>query len=237
MMNFRKYLALFVCLLLTVCCFCGCYNEDKYKEEEAKLLAQYRAAKVAEYQAENELYADYEVDVAFLGDSLTHLYDVQAYYPQYLVCNRGIGGDTTFDLENRLQVSVYDLKPKVAVMLIGANNFDTMFDNYERILMGLDQHLPNTKIILLSLTSMGGEWWGKKNHIAAYNNVKIKELAEKYEYAFVDLYSPLMNLETGEIYPEYTVDGGHLTAQGYEVLTAKITPEIERQLSAWRAQP
>ena len=120
-------------------------------------------------------------------------------------------------------------------MLIGANNFETMFDNYERILMGLDQHLPNTKIILLSLTSMGGKWWGEKNHIAAYNNVKIKKLAEKYEYAFVDLYSPLMNLETGEIYPEYTVDGGHLTAQGYEVLTAEITPEIERQLSAWRA--
>ena len=234
MMNFRKYLALFVCLLLTACCFCGCDKEDKYKEE-AKLFEQYRAEKLAEYQAENELYADYEVDVAFLGDSLTHLYDVQAYYPQYLVCNRGIGGDTTFDLENRLQASVYDLKPKVAVMLIGANNFETMFDNYERILMGLDQHLPNTKIILLSLTSMGGKWWGEKNHIAAYNNVKIKKLAEKYEYAFVDLYSPLMNLETGEIYPEYTVDGGHLTAQGYEVLTAEITPEIERQLSAWRA--
>lgn len=237
MMNFRKYLALFVCLLLTACCFCGCNNDKKEKEEWEKSKAQYRAAKMAVYEAENEEYADYEVDVAFLGDSLTDMYDVKTYYPQYLVSNRGIGGDTTFDLENRLQASVYDLKPKVAVMLIGANNFDTMFDNYERILMGLDEHLPNTKIILLSLTSMSGEWWGAKNHIAAYNNVKIKKLAEKYEYAFVDLYSPLMNLETGEIYPEYTVDGGHLTDQGYEVLTAQITPEIERQLSAWRAQP
>ena len=102
---------------------------------------------MAVYEAENEEYADYEVDVAFLGDSLTDMYDVKTYYPQYLVSNRGIGGDTTFDLENRLQASVYDLKPKVAVMLIGANNFDTMFDNYERILMGLDEHLPNPKII------------------------------------------------------------------------------------------
>ncbi len=233
---FRRCLAVVVGGLLAVCCFCGCNNDKKEKEELEKSKAQYRAAKMAVYEAENEEYADYEVDVAFLGDSLTDMYDVKTYYPQYLVSNRGIGGDTTFDLEGRLQTSVYDLKPKVAVMLIGANNFKTMFDNYERILKGFDENLPNTKIILLSLTSMSGEFWGVHNHLAAYNNVKIKKLAEKYEYAFVDLYSPLMNVETGEIYPEYTTDGGHLTAQGYEVLTAEITPEIERQLSAWQAQ-
>jgi lysophospholipase L1-like esterase len=132
-------------------------------------------------------------------------------------------------------VSVYDLKPKVAVMLIGANNTETMFDNYERILQGLQQHLPKTKIILLSLTSMSGEW-GKKNHLAAYNNVKIKLLAEKYSFAFVDLYAALFNLETGEIRAEYTTDGGHLTSLGYEVLTAQITPPIEKQLAYWQQE-
>ncbi len=234
MKSWKRFLGILLSAVLTVASLCGC--KDKQDKEWAEMVAQYRAAKMAVYEAENEEYADYEVDVAFLGDSLTDMYDVKTYYPQYLVSNRGIGGDTTFDLEGRLQTSVYDLKPKVAVMLIGANNFQTMFDNYERILMGLEQHLPNTKIILLSLTSMSGEFWGEHNHLAAYNNVKIKKLAEKYEYAFVDLYSPLMNLETGEIYPEYTTDGGHLTAQGYEVLTAEITPEIDRQLSAWRAE-
>lgn len=46
----------------------------------------------------------------------------------------------------------------------------------------------------------------------------------------MDLYSPLMNLETGEIYPEYTVDGGHLTEKGYEVVTARVTPVLEELL-------
>ena len=187
---------------------------------------------MAAYEAENEKYGDYEVDVAFLGDSLTDGYDVKKYYPQYLVSNRGIGGETTIGLEERMQVSLYDLKPKVAVMLIGANNMDTMFDNYESILLGFQENIPNTKIVLLSLTSMSGEW-GKKNQLAAYNNVKIKMLAEKYGYEYVDLYSALLNLDSGEIYPEYTTDGGHLTREGYEVLTAKITPAIERQVAAW----
>ena len=126
-------------------------------------------------------------------------------------------------------MSVYDLKPKVAVMLIGANNFDTMFDNYENILKGFKKNLPHTKIVLLSLTSMGQEW-DKNNQKAAYNNVKIKLMSEKYGYEFVDLYSPLLNLETGEIYAEYTTDGGHLTSAGYEVLTNTITPALEHLL-------
>lgn len=203
--------------------------EQLAQEEFRAYVEQYREAKRQQYILENQQYADYEVDVAFLGDSLTDGYDVQRFYPQYLVSNRGIGGDTTVDLEGRLQVSVYDLKPKVAVVLIGANNMATMFDNYEDILIGLQENLPETKVVLLSLTNMSQEW-GKKNQLAAYNNVKIKKLAEKYGFAFVDLYSPLMNLETGEIYPEYTVDGGHLAEEGYQVLTAQITPVLEALL-------
>ena len=203
--------------------------EQLAQEEFRQYVERYREDKRQQYILENQQYADYEVDVAFLGDSLTDGYDVQRFYPQYLVSNRGIGGDTTVDLEGRLQVSVYDLKPKVAVVLIGANNMATMFDNYEDILIGLQENLPETKVVLLSLTNMSQEW-GKKNQLAAYNNVKIKKLAEKYGFAFVDLYSPLMNLETGEIYPEYTVDGGHLTEEGYQVLTAQITPVLEALL-------
>ena len=215
--------------MLSFVCFYSCKNDDKDLEQA---ILQYRAEKFAIYQEENERYADYEVDVAFLGDSLTDGYDVKKYYPQYLVSNRGIGGETSIGLEERMKLSLYDLKPKVSVMLIGANNMTSMFDNYEKLLKGFLQNVPNTKIVILSLTSMSKEW-GKKNQLAAYNNVKIKMLAEKYSFEFVDLYSALLNLETGEIYAEYTTDGGHLTPLGYEVLTAKITPAIEKQLTAW----
>ncbi len=201
------------------------------QQEHLEAVLRYREEKTRRYQAENEAYADYQVDVAFLGDSLTDGYDLERYYPQFLVCNRGIGGDTTFDLEARLQVSVYDLKPKVAVVLIGANNLSTMFQNYEAILTGLQENLPQTKVVLLSLTCMGQQW-GKGNQQAAYNNVKIRLLAEQYGFAFVDLYSPLMDVTTGEIFPAYTTDGGHLTDQGYEVLTAQITPVLERLLNS-----
>ena len=152
------------------------------KKEEALLkeqILQYYESKYQQYRLENDKYADYEVDVAFLGDSLTDGYDLSKYYPQFTTANRGIGGETTFGLESRMELSVYELKPKVVVMLIGGNNLNTMFDNYENLLKGLQENLPDTKVILLSLSAMGRDW-AHKNQLAAYNNVKIKALAEKY---------------------------------------------------------
>ena len=203
------------------------------KREEEKLqeaVRAYRAAKLEQYEQENAEYDDYEVDVAFIGDSLTDGYDLAKYYPQYVTANRGIGGDTTFGLEERLQVSLYDLKPKVVVMLIGANNMDSMLENYESILKGLQENLPESKIVLLSLTAMGGEHWGRKNQLAAYNNVSIKLLAQKYNFAFVDLYSALYDVSIGEVYEGYTIDGGHFTHEGYTVVTAQVTPVLEKLL-------
>lgn len=227
-----KKIILCLSMLLLILSITSCNKKEKELE---KLIQEYRTNKIIKYQEENAKYADFEVDIAFIGDSLTDGYDLEKYYPDYLVTNRGIGGDTTFDLEERLQVSLYDLKPKVVVMLIGANNMDKMFENYEDILKGFVNNLPNTKVILLSLTSMGSNW-GKKNQLAAYNNVKIEKLANKYSFKFIDLYYPLFNLETGEIYNEYTTDGGHLTSLGYEVLTKEITPVVKEELLIWNQE-
>ena len=201
------------------------------REEELKAAVRaYYDAKLEQYERENAEYEDYEVDVAFIGDSLTDGYDLAQYYPQYVTANRGIGGDTTFGVEERLQVSLFDLKPKVVVMLIGANNMDTMLQNYESILQSLKENLPESKIVLCSLTAMGGEHWGRKNQLAAYNNVSIKLLAQKYGYTYVDLYSALYDVSIGEVYEGYTVDGGHFTHEGYTVVTAQITPVLEKLL-------
>ena len=204
--------------------------DERQIAEFQQMMQDYYDSKVVQFEAENKSIVPGETDVVFLGDSLTDGCDLSFYYPEYTTLNRGIGGDTTLGLEKRLDVSVYAVQPKVVVMLIGANNFSTMFENYEDILISLKENLPESKIILVSLTSMGGTW-GKNNNLAAFNNVKIKALAEKYGYEFVDVYTPLLNFETNEIYEEYTTDGGHLTHEGYLVLTGRIKAVINKVMT------
>ena len=204
--------------------------DERQIAEFQQMMQDYYDGKVAQFEAENKSIVPGETDVVFLGDSLTDGCDLSLYYPEYTTLNRGIGGDTTLGLEKRLDVSVYAVQPKVVVMLIGANNFSTMFENYEDILISLKENLPESKIILVSLTSMGGTWC-KNNNLAAFNNVKIKALAEKYGYEFVDVYTPLLNFETNEIYEKYTTDGGHLTHEGYLVLTGEIKAVINKVMT------
>ncbi len=200
------------------------------KEWEEKFQAFY-AQTLKEYDKENKTYDDFEVDVAFLGDSITAGYDLKSYYPEYLVVNRGIGGETTYGLKDRLDVSVFDLQPKVCVMLIGGNNIHTMFEDYEDILISFQEKLPNTKIVLVSL-SPTSQSIADRNETLAYNNVKIKLLAEKYGYEFVDIYTPLFDLETGEMKAEYTPDGAHHTAEGYQVITDAVKPIVDKSLQS-----
>ena len=203
-------------------------NYQKQKERE-KMIYEYRENKKQQYLEENEQYDDYEVEVAFLGDSLTDGCDIVKYYPNYIAVNRGIGGDRTFDVLGRLSYSIYDLKPQVVVMLIGGNNLNTMFDDYEDILKGFKENIPDTKIILVSLTAMGGKY-KDRNQMAIKNNVKIKELADKYQYYFVNVFDSLYNQDIGELYPNYTPDGLHFTEEGYQVFTGIINDKLKEVL-------
>ena len=233
-MKTRSKIIIIIALIALVACagvyfFCQYLPEKREQAEIERMIKEYYDYKFALYEEENARYNDYEVDVAFLGDSLTDGYDLEHYYPQYVTANRGIGGETSHGLQNRLKLSLYDLKPKVAVILIGGNNLNTMLDNYENMLIEIRNNLPNTKIILVSLTAMGGSW-AHKNQMAAYNNVTIKKLAAKYGHSFVDLYTPLFDESIGEIYANYTNDGVHLTPLGYQVFTETLTPYIDALL-------
>ena len=210
------------------------YFVSKKKNEE-RVNELYKAAFEMHYNDRVNLFKEENkhatnVDVVFLGDSLTEGYDLTTYYPEYNVLNRGIGGDTTFGVEKRLKESVYDANPKITAMLIGANNFDTMLDNYENILIDFKDKAPTMKVILLSLTSMTGNW-GRNNEKAKKNNVEIEKYSSKYGYSYVNLYDPLLDSNTNELNINYTTDGGHLTPQGYEVVTSQIKPVIANLLA------
>ena len=192
-------------------------------EERAKIAAEYYNDKVEQFEKEN--VEKYGVDVAFIGDSLTDGYDVAAYYPEFSVVNRGIGGDTTWGVEKRLKTSLYDVNPKVVVMMIGSNNWRDMFDNYERILISLKENLPDSKIVLMSMPPVAGKI-ADRNHHYAFKNVKIKLLAEKYSYTYVDVHSKLLDTNTDMLRDEYTTDGAHFTPLGYEVITSVLKPVL-----------
>ena len=178
--------------------------------------------------------------IVFVGDSLTENYNVYEYFKDYNVYNRGIGGDTTSGLLNRMKESIYDLEPKVVVLLIGINDFqlvenadvNTIFNNIKLIIKNIKENCPNTKIILESLYPISKEENPKidKLSVGIKDNNKILELNELLKTIegvnYLDVNSSLQD-KNGNIQLDYTVEGLHVNTYGYTIITNIIKGKLE----------
>ena len=189
----------------------------------------YHEEKCEEFLEENLTIPDGQI--VFLGDSITDLCVLKNYYTNLdlELYNRGISGDTTIDLKNRLDVSAIDIKPSVIVLMIGTNDINwgrsvsAILETYEEILNELYLNLPELKLYIMSVIPQNKDLesytpFNVDNHISKIKelNLKLVELAVKYDATYVDLYPLLLDNE-GYLDKKYSDDGLHLNHNGFVV--------------------
>lgn len=185
----------------------------------------YYENKCAEYAAQN-LENEY-VSIVFIGDGNVEYYPLEEVYYNDAV-NRGIKNDTTLGVENRLQTSVFNLKPGAVVLMVGARDIETprsinaIMKTYKDIVYSIFDETPTTDIYVMSVLPQNKDY--EKANVD--NNMKrIKELNSKLEAfcdtcaaVYLNLYDLLID-ESGYLSKEYSDDGFHLNQKGYEVWT------------------
>ena len=85
-------------------------------------FTKYNKDKGKRFARENEMHAkaaeagtEKVGPVVFLGDSITDYCDLEKFYPGLNCVNRGISGNTTKDILDRMKVSVFDASPSMVV--------------------------------------------------------------------------------------------------------------------------
>ena len=197
----------------------------------------YYDKKVAQFTMENGNFS--KGQIVFIGDSITDLYHLDDYYQDLPLrtYNRGIGGDVTGMLLKRIKVSLYDLEPTKVVLMIGINDINggvstnTILENYNNILNGIKTTLPSAKVYTMSILPINKD-------VASYIDIKkstnrilevnqeIKEMANNYSYQYMDLHS-LVKDDNNHLKKEYSLDGIHLSEQGFVTWTNLIKPELQ----------
>lgn len=206
--------ALFLTAIVVFLCFVPTIEAEVARRK-------YYDEKVAYFEVENAEAANCKL--LFLGDELTEEYDLTKYYTLVKNSfNRGIKRDTTFTLQDRLQVSLYNVKPAVCVLLIGANNLKKALKNYEEILAEIKEKCATTKLVVQSIYPTSGEYTNRNERIVEVNE-QIKSLVKKYDFIYADVHSALKD-ENGELNEKYTTDGFHLNKDGYKKVTEVLTP-------------
>ena len=222
--------ALLIGGLVTTCIL---LNVKKNKE----VSEDYYDKKVAQFTMENGNFS--KGQIVFIGDSITDLYHLDDYYQDLPLrtYNRGIGGDVTGMLLKRIKVSLYDLEPTKVVLMIGINDInggvsrDTILDNYNNILKGIKTTLPSTKVYTMSILPINSDLpayvdVNKSTESIIAINEEIKEMANNYSYQYMDLFS-LVKDDSNHLKKEYSLDGIHLSEQGFVTWTNLIKPELQ----------
>ena len=160
----------------------------------------------------------------FFGDSITEFCPLKKYYGEYEPFNSGISGNTTQDLLDRMEVSVYAYQPAALVLLIGVNdiinegrNADEVAGNYRQILQELKEHGVD-RILAQSCYPTFGEYAYANQEIVLLNE-KIMCLAEEYGCMYVDVHAALKDPHSGELQAGYSRDGLHPNEAGYAAVS------------------
>ncbi len=197
------------------------------------------------------------VDLIFLGDSITEDWERvgppdwadfrpgwNRFYGDRNAVNLGFKGDTTANLLWRIRNGEVDgIAPKVAVVLIGANNLGRVHWSAEATTTGiaanideLHRRLPQTKLLLLSVLPSERSAWASDTTVAIN-----RALASRYpsggDPTFFDVTSLFMRngrLDRSLYFdplltpPEPPL---HPTAQAQERLAGVIEPTLSRLMA------
>jgi lysophospholipase L1-like esterase len=171
-----------------------------------------------------------------IGDSITEIFNDRELLAQYTqetgiaVYNRGISGDTTDRLIERLEDNLFNIKPRNVVLLIGTNDFglkadlDYVYNNIKFIVETILERCPDVNLILEAVLPVGGKIQNPKRR---YNkktlklNEKLKLLAQTKNIAYFDITDKISD-KHGNLDSKYTYDGLHPNVYGFEITAKEI---------------
>lgn len=163
--------------------------------------------------------------IVFLGNSITEGGNWKRLLKDSTIINRGIAGDNTFGMLARLD-EVVALKPSSLFILIGTNDLskkipvEAIIENIFAIVSQVKAGSPKTKILVQSIFPVNETvekfptQFNNGSNILIIND-QLSRYGERLRYTYVDVYSKLLD-DQGRLHKNYTWDGLHLTAAGYQ---------------------
>ncbi len=173
-------------------------------------------------------------NVIFFGDSLVAKYDLDKYFRRHNVVNKGISGNRTEDLIDRIDKDVFEYNPSKVFILIGINDLaknvedDDILLNIATIISDIKMNRSRAEIYVESLYPVNYDVIHNIKLEYAYSlnskrvqefNVKLKELCELNEVEYINVFDSLKDREN-KLKKMYTYDGLHLNRLGYLKVTS-----------------
>jgi lysophospholipase L1-like esterase len=174
--------------------------------------------------------------VVMVGDSLIHFFPPEILkneFPTLDIQNRGIGGDTTYLLKERIYDNVINLKPEIILLQIGGNDLiqgkclSFIEKNYTEIIKEIRDSLPNSKILILSVPPTGVR---ELNSIVPVFNLFLIQFSKiDKNIDFIDVWREMRDVDRPIIKMDYRRDNDkiHFNERGYIAWAKLLKPYLK----------
>tara|TARA_Y100000588_G_scaffold120153_1_gene131521 strand:+ start:721 stop:1473 length:753 start_codon:yes stop_codon:yes gene_type:complete len=163
-------------------------------------------------------------DVLFIGDSLVEYCEWSKLLEDSDILNRGILGDDTLGVLHRIEETIQPIPPRRMILMVGINDLfqgvseKLILSNYEDILAEIEAHAPNSEVIVNGLLPIDLRRAPKPippDRIRSLNT-QLQQLCHDYKVQFLHTF-PSFEDKDGLLDDQYSRDGLHLNAKGYQV--------------------
>lgn len=201
-------------------------------KEARLLLSNNEESRDSHYHHKKSLFKELKnqnYDIVFIGDSLTESAIWHEFFPNIKIANRGISGDTTSGVKDRMQ-SILSTHAEKAFIMIGTNDFalgntvSAVFLNYKEI---TEKLLENGFHVYIQSTILVGPSISMRNQSINRLNSKLEQLATlNNNITYINLNKTLA--KNNMLNPTFTYDDLHLNGPGYSAWKSLIENYVNK---------
>ncbi len=166
-------------------------------------------------------------NIVFLGNSITNMHEWWEAFGNPKILNRGNSGAVTDEMVANLE-SVLAGRPAKIFFMMGTNDIGTqgmntpayVAANVRRTLRRCKEESPATQVYVQSILPSTLGLRTLEGELGA--NDSIRRLCTEYGATYIDLWDKFTGIPSGK----YTLDGVHLTAEGYRIWCKAIAPYV-----------
>ncbi len=203
--------------------FCALFAQDKYKPFYDDIQS---------FKRQDSIMFPPADAILFVGSSsFTKWTDMQHYFPEYTIINRGFGGSSLPDVIRYAPDIIFPYHPKQIVIYCGENDLaasdaistQLVFSRFKKLFSIIRKNNPAVPVAFVSLKPSPSRQrlWVR---MSTTNKLIKNYLGSKKNIAFIDVYHKMFTA-TGTIMQDIFIeDKLHMNAKGYAIWAKAIQP-------------
>lgn len=172
--------------------------------------------------------------ILFVGSSsFTKWKDVQEYFPNHPIVNRGFGGSTLLDVTRYESDVIFPYQPKQVVIYCGENDIANdssvtgkiVFERFKHLFTDIRSKLPRVPVVYISMKPSPSRWHMRSRVTEGNNRIK-KFLKKKRNTVFVSVWKDMLGADGEPAKELFVEDRLHMNANGYAIWQRLLEPYL-----------